>query len=80
MSADVLEHTDTTTVTNDGEHDRFAHYVRKTAILEAQVNGIPARALCGKVWTPNADPDRYGVCPTCKEIYDDNQRFLDNDA
>jgi Protein of unknown function (DUF3039) len=31
---------------------------------------VPAVALCGKKWIPNRDPDRYPVCPTCKEIYD----------
>ena len=79
---DLLERTDTTTTTttDDGEHDKFSHYVRKTAILESQVNGIPARALCGKVWTPTSDPEKYGICPTCKEIYEDNERLMGNDA
>lgn len=80
MSTNTLEQQDTTTITDEGEHDKFSHYVRKTAILEAQVNGVPARALCGKVWTPNSDPEKYSVCPTCKEIYDDDTKMLGNDA
>ncbi len=52
----------------DGDHDRFAHYVRKEDIVRSNVEGIPVRALCGKKWIPNRDPDRYPVCPTCREI------------
>ena len=52
----------------DGDHDRFAHYVRKEDIVRSNVEGIPVRALCGKKWIPNRDPDRYPVCPACREI------------
>ncbi len=55
-------------VAGDGEHDRFAHYVRKQGLIEAYVEGTPVRALCGKVWVPTRDPSRYAVCPTCKEV------------
>jgi hypothetical protein len=54
----------------DGDHDRFAHYVRKEAILESAVTGKPVKALCGKVWTPGRDPEKFPICPTCKEIYE----------
>ncbi|RKS72719.1 Protein of unknown function (DUF3039) [Motilibacter peucedani] len=56
--------------TDDGDHERFAHYAPKDKIVEAMVTGTPIRALCGKVWVPSRDPQRYPVCPTCKEIYD----------
>ncbi|HSI94187.1 MAG TPA: DUF3039 domain-containing protein [Jiangellaceae bacterium] len=26
-------------------------------------------ALCGKVWVPSRDPEKYPVCPRCKEIW-----------
>ncbi len=55
-------------ITDDGDHDRFAHYVRKSDIVRSNVEGVPVVALCGKKWIPNRDPDRYPVCPTCKEI------------
>lgn len=55
-------------ITDDGEHDRFAHYVRKADIVRANVEGVPVVALCGKKWIPNRDPSRYPVCPSCKEI------------
>jgi len=53
-----------------GDHERFAHYVRKEKILESALSGEPVIALCGKVWVPGRDPNRFPVCPTCKEIYD----------
>jgi hypothetical protein len=54
---------------DDGDHDRFAHYVRKEKIVESAVTGKPVIALCGKVWVPGRDPQKFPVCPTCKEIY-----------
>ena len=54
--------------TGDGDHDRFAHYVKKGDIVKSAVEGTPVEALCGKVWIPDRDPKRYPVCPTCKEI------------
>ena len=53
-----------------GDHERFAHYVRKEKILESALSGEPVVALCCKVWVPNRDPKRFPVCPVCKEIYD----------
>jgi len=54
---------------DDGGHDRFAHYVKKEKIVESAVTGKSVRALCGKKWTPSRDPEKYPICPTCKEIY-----------
>ena len=53
-----------------GDHERFAHYVRKEKVLESALSGEPVVALCGKVWVPNRDPSKFPVCPTCKEIYE----------
>ncbi len=55
---------------DDGDHDRFAHYVigGSEAILRSMVTGEPVTALCGKVWVPSRDPERYPVCPECKEL------------
>ena len=55
---------------DDGDHDKFAHYVRKEKIVESAVTGKPVRALCGKKWLPNANPDRFPICPDCKRIYE----------
>jgi hypothetical protein len=68
----VVEHEVATTPRvshGDGDHERFAHYVRKEKILESALSGGPVIALCGKVWVPGRDPQRFPVCPACKEIY-----------
>lgn len=65
----VEEREETTYSYDDGDHERFSHYVPKDAIMESAVTGKPVRALCGKVWVPNRDPERFPVCPMCKEIY-----------
>jgi hypothetical protein len=54
----------------DGDHDRFSHYVPKDKIVESAVTGKPVRALCGKKWVPNRDPEKFPLCPVCKKIYD----------
>jgi hypothetical protein len=53
-----------------GDHERFSHYVKKEQILESAMTGKPVKALCGKMWTPNRDPEKFPVCPTCREIYE----------
>ena len=53
-----------------GDHERFAHYVRKEKVLESAMSGHPVVALCGKVWVPGRDPKKFPVCPMCKEIFD----------
>jgi hypothetical protein len=60
---------DIRTSTNDGDHDRFSHYVRKEKIVESAVTGKPVIALCGKVWVPGRDPDKFPICPDCLKIY-----------
>ena len=53
-----------------GDHERFSHYVPKDKLMEAMVNGTPVVALCGKVWVPSRDPQKFPVCPDCKEIWE----------
>jgi hypothetical protein len=53
-----------------GDHERFAHYVRKEKVLESALSGEPVVALCGKVWVPGRDPKKFPVCPMCKDIYE----------
>ena len=54
----------------EGDHERFSHYVKKEQILESALTRKPVKALCGKMWTPGRDPEKFPVCPTCKEIYE----------
>ncbi|NQX12861.1 DUF3039 domain-containing protein [Microbacteriaceae bacterium VKM Ac-2855] len=53
-----------------GDHERFSHYVKKEKILESALTGKPVKALCGKKWLPGRDPEKFPVCPTCKEVYE----------
>jgi hypothetical protein len=63
-----------------GDHERFAHYVRKEKILSSALSGEPVVALCGKVWVPGRDPKQVPVCPVCKEIYEGLRPPQDGDG
>jgi hypothetical protein len=72
FGTEVLEDTrseERTRTTDDGDHERLSHYVPKDKLMDAMVNGTPVVALCGKVWVPSRDPQRFPVCPECKEIW-----------
>lgn len=56
--------------TDDGDHERFAHIVRKGDDLAGYVLGQTITALCGKTWVPSRDPERYPVCPDCVRVRD----------
>lgn len=53
-----------------GDEEKFSHYVKKQKILESAITGQPVRALCGKLWTPTRDPEKFPVCPECKDVYE----------
>jgi hypothetical protein len=55
---------------DDGDHERFAHYVDKSKATESALTGEPVVALCGKVWVPTRDPKQFPVCPECKRLYE----------
>lgn len=63
--------TNVVTKDSDGEHDRFAHIVvPASAVTEAYITGAAVRALCGKTWVPSRNPEKYSVCPSCKDIFE----------
>ena len=68
-STSVLERTESSEQVEPGDHERFAHYVRKNKVMESAMTGKPVIALCGKVWVPGRDPNKFPVCPICQEIY-----------
>ncbi|MBT1034824.1 DUF3039 domain-containing protein [Canibacter sp. lx-45] len=55
----------------DGDEERFSHYVLKNQIVESAVTGKALRALCGKKWVPSRNPESFPVCPKCKQIYEE---------
>jgi len=66
----TIEREQTRELVEPGDAERFSHYVRKEKILESAMTGEPVIALCGKVWVPGRDPQKFPVCPACKEILD----------
>lgn len=69
--SDLLEKVDeeTTTSSGDGDDETFSHYVPKDKLLQAQLTGSAAQAICGKMWSPNKDATKFPICPACIEIY-----------
>lgn len=61
---------ETTAITEEGDHDRFAHYFRKDDLDAAWLFGEVITAACGKQDTPTRDFTKFPVCPSCKEIYE----------
>lgn len=55
---------------DEGDHERFAHIIRKSDQMRAYVMGEEVVALCGKRWVPTRAPDRFPVCPECKATLD----------
>jgi hypothetical protein len=48
---------------------RFAHLVvDREAVDTAMEHGTPVTALCGKVWVPSRDPDRFPACSSCVDV------------
>ena len=73
MQTDTIERTDSDERVDDGsdsDRPKHFHYVKKDKIVESAVTGAPVIALCGKVWVPNRDPQKFPVCPDCKKIFD----------
>ena len=63
--------TETRPVTSDadtGEDDGYAHYARKDEITRSAIQGGTVVALCGFRFAPIRDPQRFPVCPKCKEL------------
>lgn len=66
---DTMAEVDTRPITNDGDHDRFAHVVvPASAVTQSYITGEPVTAVCGKTWVPSRDPERYPLCARCAEI------------
>ena len=70
-----LQHDLRTGVVEPGDHEKFSHLVPgkngvsgRELVMMAMVEGTPVTALCGHRWIPSRDPERFPLCPTCKEI------------
>jgi hypothetical protein len=51
-----------------GSPDDKAHYVDKTKLTRAAVEGGRVRALCGVWFEPVRDPSRFPICEDCVRV------------
>lgn len=52
----------------DFDGSEYAHFVGKDGLVEAMVNGGYVQALCGWFFIPMRDPNKFPVCPRCKDL------------
>jgi Protein of unknown function (DUF3039) len=52
---------------SEGDHEKFAHIVKKAELTDAMIYGKEITALCGKKWIPTRDPEKFPVCPDCRD-------------
>lgn len=55
---------------DSGESNQFAHYAEKNSITEGYVLGTPILTMCGQILVPSRDPEKFPICPACKEVMD----------
>jgi hypothetical protein len=67
---DVLEKLDFRLEEEFEDSNQFAHFADKDKITEAYVLGTPIIALCGRIFVPSRDPEKFPLCSICKEIMD----------
>lgn len=46
----------------------YAHYAESVSVTEGYVLGRPVLAVCGELFVPSRDPQKFPVCPICKKI------------
>ena len=52
-----------------------AHFILRTEHMYAMVEGVPVKALCGKIWVPSRNPENLPVCQMCVEKRDEIRRM-----
>lgn len=50
------------------DEPEISHYCRKSDILRAYIEGTLVEALCGVLFVPTRDPERYPTCQECAGI------------
>lgn len=51
----------------DDDEPEVSHIVKREDQLVGYISGRPIVALCGVVFVPTRDPERYPICPKCTE-------------
>ena len=52
----------------DEEGNRTGEFFPDTPVVDGTVFGTPVRAICGKIWVPGDNVDKYKLCPTCEGL------------
>lgn len=52
----------------DFDEPKVAHIVNREDKMMGYVMGNAIVALCGTVFVPTRDPDKYPLCEVCKEV------------
>lgn len=65
VATDVRTAPEETTTDEGGD---YSHYANKSEITRAAIEGGLVTALCGFRFPPIRDPQRFPVCPRCKEL------------
>lgn len=55
---------------DEEKEEHFAHYAEKVSVTEAYVMGTPVQAICGKIFIPHRDPNKFPLCNKCKDVAD----------
>jgi hypothetical protein len=66
--SNVLEGTESDTLEAEESTPKFAHYAEAASVTEGYIMGRPVMAICGKLFVPSRDPNKFPICPICKNI------------
>jgi hypothetical protein len=64
----VIEETELETTDPDTGEPKFAHYADSVSVTEGYIMGKAVMAICGKLFIPSRDPNKFPICPICKEL------------
>jgi hypothetical protein len=64
----VIEETELETTDADTGEPKFAHYADSVSVTEGYIMGKAVMAICGKMFVPTRDPNKFPICPICKEL------------
>lgn len=64
----ILEERPDTNLDVDTGDPQVKHIGRADDVTRAYITGTPIEALCGVIFVPSRDPDKYPLCQRCAEI------------
>jgi hypothetical protein len=64
----IIEKTELETTELDNGEQKFAHYADSVSVTEGYIMGRPVLAICGKMFVPTRDPQKFPICPICKKL------------